>query len=95
MAGRSDALRRLPVSGAMNKGPRRRAGPALTGQLIRIRLMGEAWKNAGLRERARMEGLAPSVGTKIGTRLEWKEPTLVGRGGPGVGHQYPAALGRR
>jgi hypothetical protein len=67
----------------------------LAGQLITIRLVGEAWKNAGLWEGARFEGLAPSVGTKIGTRLEWKEPTLVGRGGPGVGHQYPAALGRR
>ena len=37
------------------------------GQLITIRLMGEAWRNAGLWEGAWIEGLGPSIGTKIGT----------------------------
>jgi hypothetical protein len=37
----------------------------LAGQLITIRLVGEAWKNAGLWEGARFEGLAPSVGATI------------------------------
>jgi hypothetical protein len=38
-----------------------------TGQLMATRLMGEAWKNAGLWESAGVVGLAPSVGAKVGT----------------------------
>lgn len=41
-----------------------------TGRPIAIRLIGEAWRNAGLWEGARIEGLSPSVGTKLGMRLE-------------------------